>query len=526
MGAGHSSRASWPPPGHRRKHILALLRINGHATGPTADVEVSKRRALMVKTWEEGGLVSQASEVICEILERVFSFLTVSDYDEVNRAQLVVVSRVNRHWNQVARRLLYRQITLTNVRQLNLLVRTVDQVPSVGSQIVSLSVPQQLRADPPRTHYAAGIRLSPEQLERERLQAQRAATATLLNLLSKVTSLDSLTIHAKSVMLMVHSPEGSIKPPPLHNLVTVRKLNLIGLHDARWLFLLKYTTQVTNFRGTPAWHSPSDDPVLPFAKWELNSLALTDGVRLSLAHFQQLVSSSSASTPSRLRSLELINVPSVFTSSQFQPLLLSLSQTLESLTISSSNSDELAQITKTLTSTLPLMTSLTHLSTNAYRLRVLSPALSSLQISLAQTPESFYPIHHRSLTPTSPMSSPREPSHPIGTIYDTISGILDSISPSTASSPSKSRPSTSASSRPQTASSPRTTLKKLTIIDAPMEDYLHFHLVGSDDWGDTTETGRQNRLWMRAGQLGVLTVVEKAVQNDSSGRSSMGSSST
>ncbi|KAG8924548.1 hypothetical protein FRC01_011359 [Tulasnella sp. 417] len=514
MGAGHSSRASWPPPGNRRKHILALLRINGHSTGPTADVEVS-----------------QASEVICEILEHVFSFLTVSDYDEVNNAQLVVVSRVNRHWNQVARRLLYRQITLTSVRQLNLLVRTVDQVPSVASQIVRLSVPHQLRADPARTHNAAGIRLSPEQLERERLQAQRTATTTLLNLLSKVTSLDSLTIHAKSVMLLVHSPEGSIKPPPLHNLVTVRKLNLMGLHDARWLFLLKYATQVTDFSGTPAWHSPSDDPVLPFAKWDLKSLALTDGVRLSLTHFQQLISPSSPSAPSRLRSLELVNVPSLFTFKQLPQLLLSRSQTLESLTISSSNSDELAEITKTLTSVLPSMSTLTHLSTNAYRLRVLSPGLRSLQFSLAQTPSSFYSAYrnHRSSTPTSPLSSPREPTHPIGTIYDTISGILDFISPSSAaSSPSKSRPSTSSSySRPQTASvSPRPTLKKLTIIDAPMEDYLHFHLVGSDDWGDTTEAGRQNRLWMRAGQLGVLTVVEKAVQNDSSGRSSMGSSST
>lgn len=330
-------------------------------------------------------------------------------------------------------------------------------------------------------------------------------------------------------MLLVHSAEGSIKPPPLHNLATVRKLNLIGLHDARWLFLLKYATQVTEFRGTPAWHSPSDDPVLPFAKWELNSLALTDGVRLSLAHFQQLVSPASAapSAPRRLRSLELVNVPSIFTSPHFQPLLLSLSHSLESLTISSSNSDELAQITQTLTSALPSMPLLNHLSTNAYRLRVLSPALHSLQISLAQTPSSFYPTHHyRSSTPSSPLSSPKEPSHPIGTIYDTISGILDSISPPPPS-PSKSSSSSSAAlSRPQTASSPRTTLKKLTIIDAPMEDYLHFHLVGSDDWGDMTEAGRQNRLWMRAGQMGVLTVVEKAVQNDSSGRSSMGSSST
>ncbi|KAG8950024.1 hypothetical protein FRC04_008103 [Tulasnella sp. 424] len=504
MGAGHSARASWPPPGARRKHILALLRINGHATGPTADIEVS-----------------QASEVICEILEHVFSFLTASDCDEVNNAQLVTVSRVNRHWNQVAQRLLYRQITLTNIKQLNLLVRTVDQVPSVASQIIRLSVPQQLRSDPARTHNAAGIRLSPEQLERERLQAQRAGNTNLLHLLSKLTALDSLTIHAKSIMLLVHSSEGSIKPPPLPNLVTIRKLNLIGLHDARWLFLLKHTTQVTNFRATPAWHS-SDDPVLPFAKWDLQSLALTDGVRLSTDHFQRLVSSSSSSTPSRLRSLELINVPSLFTSFQFQPCLASLSPTLESLTISSSNCDELAQITKTLTSTLPSMSCLISLSTNAYRLRIISPILHSLRISLAQTPAAFYPAHTpRSSASTSPLNSPREPSHPIGTIYDTISGILDSISPPP---PSPTGPSPTTKSRPQTASSPRTTLKKLTIIDAPMEDYLHFHLVGSDDWGDMTEAGKQNRLWMRAGQMGVLTVVEKAVQTDSSGRSSMGSS--
>ncbi|KIO15789.1 hypothetical protein M407DRAFT_247155 [Tulasnella calospora MUT 4182] len=49
------------------------------------------------------------------------------------------------------------------------------------------------------------------------------------------------------------------------------------------------------------------------------------------------------------------------------------------------------------------------------------------------------------------------------------------------------------------------------IIDALMEDYLHFCLVGSDDGGDMTAVGRQNWLWMRVGQMGTSTVVEQAV---------------
>ncbi|KAG8986024.1 hypothetical protein FRB90_004257 [Tulasnella sp. 427] len=491
MGAGHSSRSSWPPPGSRRKHLLALLRINGHSSAQSSDVEVS-----------------QASEVICEILEHVFSFLTTSEFDDINNAQLVVVSRVNRHWNQVARRILYRRITLTSVRQLNLLVRTVDHNPSVRDHILRLSVPHQLQPEPARTHNAAGIRLSPDQVERERLQAQRAATTTLLHLLSKLPCLDALTLHAKSIMLLVHSAEGSIKPPPLSNLATIRKLSLLGMHDARWLFLLKYTTRVTSFRATPAWHA-SDDPVLPFSKWDLRELCLCDGVRLSLEHFQQLVSpplSSPSSSSPHLRSLTLINVPTLFTSPAFEPVLTSLSPSLTNLTLSSSNASHLSSLTSTLTSVLPNMPTLTHLSTNTPALRTLSPRLHALTISLAQTPPSFYPPTSPPSTTTTRTSTPPSPTpNPtIGTIYETISGILCTLP-----------------TPPQTTT--RTSLKRLTIIDAPLEDYLHFHLVGSHDW-DTTEAGKQNRLWMLAGQLGVLTVVEKAVTGELSNRSSMGSS--
>ena len=42
-----------------------------------------------------------------------------------------------------------------------------------------------------------------------------------------------------------------------------------------------------------------------------------------------------------------------------------------------------------------------------------------------------------------------------------------------------------------------------------MEDFLHFHLAGSCDYGDEGEAHRQRTLWMTAGRLGVLVDVDK-----------------
>lgn len=136
------------------------------------------------------------------------------------------------------------------------------------------------------------------------------------------------------------------------------------------------------------------------------------------------------------------------------------------------------------------MSCLTRLSTNAHQLRVLSPALQTLRISLSANP-SF--CSKPTFTSTNTLTS-----LPIGTIFDTVSGILDSLS--------------SCITPPSSITSPlptgKTALKNFTIIDASMEDFLHFNLYASDDW-DASAVARQRSLWRTASQLGVLIEVKR-----------------
>lgn len=83
--------------------------------------------------------------------------------------------------------MLYRQITLTRVNQLDRLLKAVDLVPTIRSQIVQLSVPKELIADAMQEQRALGSRLLFGPREEDRSEAEKSVVTTLLELLSKLT---------------------------------------------------------------------------------------------------------------------------------------------------------------------------------------------------------------------------------------------------------------------------------------------------------------------------------------------------
>ncbi|KIO32024.1 hypothetical protein M407DRAFT_19050 [Tulasnella calospora MUT 4182] len=490
MNTGQPKIVKQPPVKTLRKRIKSAIRqITGCCTNQrSGDVEVcpptQKYTTCMLGRISSGYgchiQVLQLSEVPYEILERIFLFVAANDVGETNSARLAVVRLVNRYWNDTARRVLYRQITLIRVKQLDRILKAVDLAPSIRSQINQLSVSNELIVDAMQRRRALGGRLLFGHRDEDRSEVESSVVTTLLDLLSKLTSLDSVFIHADYMRPIFTLHDDAIKSPDLGTLTAIRQLRIVDLPTANWS---------TDVGTDPLRHSHADGFPSPSPKQEPAWSEQKDVTGLSWTHSGKLTSRSSLTlSASCIRSLDLVNASAIFTSIQFQPFLSSLSGALEELTISSSNHIELSFITQTLTKTLPHMSCLTHLSTNAYQLRVVSPNLHTLRISLSSNP-SFY------FTNTSPPLI-AHPSLPTGTIFDTISGILDSI----CSSGSHPTPLKTASSGQA--------LKKFTIVDAPMADFLHFHLASADDW-DGAGAAKQHCLWMTAGQLGVLIEVER-----------------
>lgn len=87
----------------------------------------------------------------------------------------------------MAERLLYRRVTVTTAKQLYLLSRTLDTNKYLHSMIHEISIPRPLHIDPPRTHNSAGMRLSDEQLVREKNRVQIQVSSTIIHVLSLVT---------------------------------------------------------------------------------------------------------------------------------------------------------------------------------------------------------------------------------------------------------------------------------------------------------------------------------------------------
>ncbi|KAG8916107.1 hypothetical protein FRC01_003371, partial [Tulasnella sp. 417] len=142
------------------------------------------------------------------------------------------VAYVNRYWDDPARRMFYRQITLTRLDQLHLLLKAVDLVPPIRSHIIQLSVSRELL-----THVMQQQRrLSSELLfaprEEERLDHEKFVVTTLLDLLSKLTSLDSVTIHADYMQPIFNVQDDTIKSPDLGTLTAIRQLRIVDLGAA------------------------------------------------------------------------------------------------------------------------------------------------------------------------------------------------------------------------------------------------------------------------------------------------------
>lgn len=261
-------------------------------------------------------------------------------------------------------------------------------------------------------------------------------------------------MHSEYALTIFSLPDDIARRPHWNTLINVSQLHIIGgpcIH-------------LTAGVGTdPSRPSCSGDIPSTILEHEAPKLVGKDAAALSLTNSEKQTSHSSCSLrTSGIHSLYLINASPIFTSTQLQPFLSSSSATLQTLTISSSNPEELDLTTQGLTGALPPMSCLTHLSTNAYQLRVVSPALKTLRISLSADP-SF--CSKPTSTPTNTLTS-----LPIGTIFDTFSGILDYIASCT--TPPPSIPSPLPTSKPA--------LKNFMIVDALMEDFLHFNLYASE----------------------------------------------
>ncbi|KAG9027228.1 hypothetical protein FRB95_007986 [Tulasnella sp. JGI-2019a] len=375
-------------------------------------------------------------------------------------SSLAAVSRVNRHWNRIADRMLYKIVELKDYLQLHRLIKTLDRNHAKRALVCDLRIPNAIPY-PPALFPTRGLSTDSQLRGQQRAQAQ--TNERVIHLLTLPTQLTSLDIYGGAVQLWVEGTEVAIQPKPLPNLSTISSLCLRGSHDDRWRFLLKYTSGLTHFRASPDW-TITDDPSLPFGSYDLQSLALIEGTHLILDHFSLLVQASStplsnAVFQSNIRNLELVNVPTTLSSLRLSHFIGLLSPTLESLRISSTRSEETEHITEVLTQTLPTLTRLTHLNTSARTFSVFSSSLHSLTITLGSTGR-----------PPSTIST------------ETIQGTM---------------------------------LKQLTIIDPAMQDYLFFNLVGSRDYGNEVEMEKQDRLWMQAGKAGVvITVVNPAKRTD------------
>ena len=308
-------------------------------------------------------------------------------------------------------------------------------------------------------------------------------------------NLRQLELHADNAPLYLDRPDANTQSTRrLTNLVTLTTLTLHGRHDGRWLFLMKFAPHLTSLRVSPCWgweHSTS----LPFTNYNLRSLHLTNDQsdehsdnRLTPIMFENLVTApllsprrSISSLDTNVRNLTLIDVPIL---QELRPHLAFLAPTLETLHIAYNTPHTRQAMTSLLEETLPLLTSLTSLHTNAGTEGLMNPpdSLTSLTISLKGRPAPA-PTESPHVYSSSIPSYASDPQ--IGSIYSTIMTILDS---SSCSAPGR--------------------LKNLTIVDPTMSDFLHFHLV-SDSYGNPSESQKQNRLWMKAGQMGVLVNVVK-----------------
>lgn len=298
--------------------------------------------------------------------------------------------------------------------------------------------------------------------------------------------LSSLDIDGPAVQLLIEGNDNPVKTRPLHNLVSVCCLRLRGTHDGRWLFLLKYAPYLTEFRcDSPPWTS-LDDGILPFDNYNLKSLSLHNSHSLTEQHFLKLLTvTPSADHPrSVITHLELVNIPQVLSSPKLPYWLSLTASTLENLRLSPSTQEETHTITRVLRDAASSLSNLTHLSTTARTLNVFPPSLHSFTVSLSSVGSD----------PTSlagPQSSDILGTHTtrVGMIYSTVVAILDAAQGSR--------------------------LKSLTIVDAALSDYLHFHLAGSRGYGDPREMSNQDRLWRQAAIQGVLvTVVNPAKDSD------------
>lgn len=288
----------------------------------------------------------------------------------------------------------------------------------------------------------------------------------------------SLDIDGRAVRLWVEGADGTVQTKPLGNLLTVDTLRLRGTHDGRWLFLLKYAPHLSKLRcASPAW-SASDDPVLPFESYNLHSLSLSHSDRVTEEHFMKLLTvppDSRVIIPlvpqSIIRHLELVDIHSILSSPQLPNFLSLVASTIETLRLSSTDRKETDYISRVLCDVLPSLSILTHLNTTAQTLGTLPPSLRALTISLGSLGS----------VPEDAQSSDSPVDPGVGMIHATVIGILDLARGSS--------------------------LKSLTITDAAIPDYLHFHLAGSRGYGDEQELGKQDRLWRQAAIQGVLITV-------------------
>ncbi|KAG8992831.1 hypothetical protein FRB93_002153 [Tulasnella sp. JGI-2019a] len=419
---------------------------------------------------------SQAARLIDDILELILRMLLEGSRGLAEDAsRLAVMSKVNRHWNRIADRMLYRTVELKDYMQLHHFIKTLNQNRAKCALVCHLRIPDMISYDPgllPSRMISADARLQ------DQSRAQVQTNEMVMHLLTLPTQLASLDIHGGAVRLWVEGADVAVQSKPLPNLSTLSSLCLRGRHDGRWRFLLRYTSGLTRFRASPDW-TTSDNPSLPFDSYNLRSLTLVDSRSLTVDHFLQLLQTSRpqlsrAIFRSHIRNLELVNVPTILSSPQLPHFIGLLSPTLQSLRISSTSSEETEYITKVLTDTLPALSSLTHLNTSAHTVPVFSPSLHSLTITLGSigTPPS--------MNSSETVRSAQNP--PVGMIYHTIINLLNDVVPGTS-------------------------LKQLTIIDAAVQDYLFFNLAGSRDYGNDVESERQNRLWMKAAKEGVLITV-------------------
>ncbi|KAG8957381.1 hypothetical protein FRC03_010206 [Tulasnella sp. 419] len=444
--------------------------------------------------------------MVTEILEMIFEYLV--DHSVENRSSpmrsVAIASQVNRHWYLVGQRVLYRNITITAGLQLSLLLRTILPKEHLHDKIHSISVPNgpYIELQP----NISGANISADQRRKDEQGPRLTFNLELIKLLKLTTNLAHLTLHSDAFDLFVNGPNGPVNPPPLHNLANLKTLTLLGEHTYRWLFLLPYTCNIRYFSAAPCWRSSDEKIVIPaFSAWNLRTLILKrgsfiNGQGLTTDMFESMISVPPSILPppdaenapiSLIRIMDLEDTP-VLGSSHLPRLLSSMTE-LRQLRIRTHKRTDLKNLARALAQAVPHLGFLETLETNAIgcdaspeeTIRSFPPSLTHIIISLhtiGEMPAQAQDDHglDRSRKNSSAPTFPQKPT--IGTTYKTIHRVLDLAHGSS--------------------------LNKLTIKDGIMSDFLHFHLVGSE-YGDYDETKRQNQLWMRAGQMGVLIDVVK-----------------